>query len=311
MTLVPAPNLNPLPPLTPPPQVSRERLQAFLQALCGGYHANPYHNWQHAVGVLHGCYLMQRQGYTQGSEEFKLSPLQMLSLFVAALGHDIDHPGVSNAFLIASNAPLALCYNDESVLENHHAATTFGLLQDDRLNVLSGLTPEQRKEARLLIVKSILATDMAHHSEMIRELTEIAAQQRPVRALDVMQAYLHLADLSNPVLEWSLSKRWAALVCGEFRNQAAKETAAGLPVAPHLKCFAPGASDNELDVANLQLGFIDFVVAPLWNAAALLLPAAKERIAQLDQNRASWQAEKERLTAAAASAAAPAAARAK
>ena len=93
--------------------------------------------------------------------------------------HDTDHPGVMNPFLIATRHPLAVLYNERSVLENHHAATTFGLLQDDRLNVLSGLTPEQRKEARLLIVKSIMATDMAHHSEMIRELTEIAAQQRP------------------------------------------------------------------------------------------------------------------------------------
>ena len=63
-------------------------------------------------------------------------------------------------------------------------------------------------------------------------------------------------------------------------------------VAQHLKHL-----DTELDVAKLQLGFLDFVVAPLWNAAALLLPAAKERIHQLEANRAGWQAEKERLSA--------------
>ena len=45
-----------------------------------------------------------------------------------------------------------------------------------------------------------------------------------------------------------------------------------MPVAPHLQNL-----DTELDIAKLQLGFLDFVVAPLWNA---------------------WQAEKDRLTAA-------------
>ena len=130
-------------------KISHERLQGFLQAVCGGYHPNPYHNWQHAVCVLHGSYLMQRGGYTQGGDSVSyLTKLEQLSLLIAALGHDVDHPGVSNAFLVASNSPLALCYNDESVLENHHAAATFGLLQDQRLNVMSELDPDQRKEAR-------------------------------------------------------------------------------------------------------------------------------------------------------------------
>ena len=130
-------------------KISHERLQGFLQAVCGSYHPNPYHNWQHAVCVLHGSYLMQRGGYTQGGDSvLYLTKLEQLSLLIAALGHDVDHPGVSNAFLVASSSPLALCYNDESVLENHHAAATFGLLHDQRLNVMSELDPDQRKEAR-------------------------------------------------------------------------------------------------------------------------------------------------------------------
>ena len=64
-------------------------------------------------------------------------------------------------------------------------------------------------------------------------------------------------------------------------------------MAPHLQNL-----DTELDIAKLQLGVLDFVVAPLWNAAAMLFPTAKERIPQLEQNRAAWQAEKDRLTAA-------------
>lgn len=45
-----------------------------------------------------------------------LTPLEMFALAVAALGHDADHPGVTNAFLIATNEPLAVLYNDTAVL---------------------------------------------------------------------------------------------------------------------------------------------------------------------------------------------------
>ena len=43
-----------------------------------------------------------------------------LAAQVSALSHDIDHPGVSSNFLIATRDPLATQFNDSSVLENHH-----------------------------------------------------------------------------------------------------------------------------------------------------------------------------------------------
>ena len=272
--------------------IKLQPLSSLLQAVCAGYRPNPYHNFQHAVSVLHVSYLLHRAGppNVEGNDQppVVLSKLELLALFLAALGHDIDHPGVTNAFLCNSYAPLALCYNDESVLENHHAATTWTLLNDSRNDVLGGLAVEERKQVRNLIIKSILATDMAHHSHMVKHLTELAADHKPIEVMDVLTTVLHLADLSNPVQEWSLSRRWAQLVCQEFRNQTSREEELGLPVAPHLAKL-----DTDADIAKLQLGFLDFVVAPLWNAAAMLFPGAKERLDQLKSNRASWQREKE------------------
>lgn len=46
---------------------------------------------------------------------------------IAAAAHDIDHPGRSSAFLCNSRSPLAVLYNDLTVLESHHAATMFKL----------------------------------------------------------------------------------------------------------------------------------------------------------------------------------------
>lgn len=44
---------------------------------------------------------------------------------IAALGHDVGHPGLNNAFLVSTNQPIALVYNDNAVLENYHAYLTF------------------------------------------------------------------------------------------------------------------------------------------------------------------------------------------
>lgn len=41
---------------------------------------------------------------------------------MAALSHDVDHPGLNNGFLVNTLDEMALLYNDQSVLENHHVA---------------------------------------------------------------------------------------------------------------------------------------------------------------------------------------------
>ena len=53
-------------------------------------------------------------------------------MFVAALCHDIDHPGHTNAFEINISSELAIMYSDDCVLEHHHAATTFRVLRRRR-----------------------------------------------------------------------------------------------------------------------------------------------------------------------------------
>jgi len=47
---------------------------------------------------------------------------------------------------------LALMYNDESVLENHHLAVAFKLLQDTGCNILQNVPVKQRQALRRMVI---------------------------------------------------------------------------------------------------------------------------------------------------------------
>jgi len=258
--------------------IPADLLSRFIQSMSTSYNDNPYHNFPHALMVTHASFLLARAG--TGDRCPPLTRLQIFALLIAALGHDVDHPGVNNAFLVSSSSPLAICYNDKSVLENHHAATTFSLLRQHDL--LQAFVLEQRREIRKLIIAAILGTDMAHHHAMVRDLTESAASDRELEATEVVATFLHLADLSNCVVDWELSKTWAARVCEEGNAQAEREREMGLAAPPVVK----PEDFSDVDLAQRQLVFLNKWVGPLVNAAALYFPGASSRIEVLEANQA-------------------------
>lgn len=64
----------------------------------------------HAMLTL-GLYL-DENALTYGIIASNLPPLELLALYIAAAMHDFEHPGRTNAFIVATHAPLAILYND-------------------------------------------------------------------------------------------------------------------------------------------------------------------------------------------------------
>ena len=85
-------------------------------------------------------------------------------LLIAAIGHDVGHPGVNNAFLVSLNAPLAQLYNDRSVVESFHCAAFSQVLR--RHWPAAFMSSDMRK----LLINSILATDMGLHFDYMKRL---------------------------------------------------------------------------------------------------------------------------------------------
>merc|ERR1711988_2085707 len=99
-----------------------------------------------------------------------LTELDQFSLLIAAIGHDLGHPGVNNGFLSEVGHELALQYNDRSPLENMHTPKLFSIVAKEETNVFGSLTKEQYKEVRKLCIETILHTDMMGHTGMVKDL---------------------------------------------------------------------------------------------------------------------------------------------
>ena len=86
----------------------------------------------------------------------------------------MDHPGNNNVFETKTHSKLATLYNDISVLENHHAATFFFLIEDEDVNILSTFTGEEFNRIRKYIIDNILYTDMSKHFAFLGEIKGLA-----------------------------------------------------------------------------------------------------------------------------------------
>eukprot|EP00966_Prymnesium_polylepis_P171771 3972534-Prymnesium_polylepis.1 len=172
----------------------------FLCEIEARYGANSYHNSIHAAdvmltchhfvnitGVIHRLTKLQvlalllgaiihdfNHPGTSNAHEVKVCCSHALSLSLvrrprtcmeseelrAALRqrNRMCHPARSQV-----SSSLAICYSDQSVLERHHLASAFTLLNRPQCQVLKGLDAADYCEVRRLIIDLVLQTDLSKH----------------------------------------------------------------------------------------------------------------------------------------------------
>ncbi|CAL8090320.1 unnamed protein product [Calicophoron daubneyi] len=252
---------------------------------------NSFHNAVHATDVLHTTDVI----LTFNNVEALFSDLEIFATLFACVIHDIDHPGVSNQYLINANSELAILYNDNSVLENHHLSFAFELLaREPQCDVTSELTTEQRKFFRKMVINLVLSTDMSKHMSLLADLKTMVETQRAsgsnIISLDnyssriqILQSLIHAADLSNPTKPLRIYRQWVDRITQEMFRQGDLEREAGLEISP--MCDRKNAQVNEN-----QVSFIDYIIYPLWETLGeLLSPDSKIIMHNITQNR-EWYA---------------------
>ncbi|KFY70518.1 hypothetical protein V499_09105, partial [Pseudogymnoascus sp. VKM F-103] len=291
-------------------RLPKDKLLRFVIASRNGYNDFvPYHNFKHVVDVLQAVFhFLVRIGtlppFPQGTRVETepttrlvgmLRPFEALTLLIAAIGHDIGHPGVNNMFLTRINSPLARLYNDKSILESYHAAFY--------CNMLSKLWPAvvENEEMRELLTSCILSTDMGIHKEYMEKLTflkktmdelpdnkEVGEMELKTYREIACNMLIKCADISNVARPYACAAVWTDILTSEFSRQSDMETHLNIPSA----LFSPPARDM-VALAKSQTGFMSFFALPLFRGVEELMPTLDFCALEIDRNFAHWTAKSE------------------
>ncbi|KNC99177.1 serine/threonine protein kinase [Spizellomyces punctatus DAOM BR117] len=262
------------------------KLRAFFEQIEGAYHPLPYHNSTHGADVLQTVNMLLLSDPKMAANFTKM---EIFAACIASAVHDVDHPGLNNNFLVQSSHPLAIFYNDMSVLEFHHAAKAFEIAQQPETNVFDGLNNDQYREARKLIISMVVATDMAQHFHYINKLkSKIAAsalnwEESGDRAL-LLECAIKCADLNNSAKPIEQSRKWAFQVMQEFFLQGDRERKLGMPVSKFMDRY-------DTNIPKCQIGFIDILVVPLFDSWSQCIQTDFSRrcMDNISQNRSHWE----------------------
>ncbi len=300
-------------------RIPTDQLHTFLAACRSAYNSFvPYHNFRHVIDVLQAVFYFlvkletlppfpppSFNGSTPETHSpcpspkppipALLGPFDALTLLITAIGHDVGHPGVNNAFLVTLNAPLAQLYNDRSVLESFHCAAYSQILRRHWPSVFGGI------DMRQLMISSILATDMGLHFDYMKKLGWLQERLHEFKNSGVpgegwngrlQQEYRTLAcsllikcaDISNVARPFPTALRWTHILTDEFSRQACMEGDLGIPTA----LFAPPVRET-IELGQSQIGFINIFAYPLFHGVADVMPNMAFVIEEMLTNKRVWE----------------------
>ena len=141
-----------------------------------------------------------------------------------------------------------------------------------------------------MVIDMVLATDMSKHMSLLADLKTMVETKKVAGSgvllldnysdrIQVLQNMIHCCDLSNPTKPLHLYTEWVDRLMEESFKQGDKERELGLDISPL-------CDRNTVNVAKCQVGFISYIVHPLWETMAeLVFPDGQEIMSTLEDNR--------------------------
>uniref|UniRef100_A0A8C9M3S2 Phosphodiesterase n=1 Tax=Panthera tigris altaica TaxID=74533 RepID=A0A8C9M3S2_PANTA len=250
-----------------------DTMVTYMLTLEDHYHPDvAYHNSLHAADVLQSTHVL----LATPALDAVFTDLEILAALFAAAIHDVDHPGVSNQFLINTSEGV-LCGDWEQVVLRENFR---GVVRVSTVRGRASVAPHPQ----------VLATDMSKHMTLLADLKTMVETKKVTSSgvllldnysdrIQVLRNMVHCADLSNPTKPLELYRQWTDRIMAEFFQQGDRERERGMEISP--MCDKHTAS-----VEKSQVGFIDYIVHPLWETwADLVHPDAQEILDTLEDNR--------------------------
>uniref|UniRef100_A0A673YM61 Phosphodiesterase n=1 Tax=Salmo trutta TaxID=8032 RepID=A0A673YM61_SALTR len=263
-------------------KINMHTLARFCLMVKRGYRDPPYHNWMHAFSVSHFCYLLCKNLELSNY----LEDIEMFALFVSCMCHDLDHRGTNNSFQVASKSVLAGLYSSEgSVLERHHFAQTIAILNTQGCNIFEKLSRKDYQRMLDLMRDIILATDLAHHLRILKDLQKMADvgynTKDPQHHNLLLCLIMTSCDLSDQTKDWKTTWKIAGLIYKEFFSQGDLEKAMGNRPSEMMdreKAYIP----------ELQTSFMEHIAMPIYKLLQDLFPRSAELYETVATNREQW-----------------------
>ncbi|KAK2461203.1 hypothetical protein APHAL10511_006730 [Amanita phalloides] len=285
--------------------ISMQQISAFVHHLRRIYRLeNSYHNFEHALDVLQATYSYLREagvvpsvkilsiadrtwtskkGFDNGSLVTTLRLEGIFILFIAAIGHDVGHPGFTNYFMKIADAPLSRVYDGRSPLEHMHYQLLLRVMHHHGLTVLFN-DHTKGSYLRRLLLTSVLATDMSVHDDVMERLQHYLNHEQSTlssRQMLLSQVLLKCADISNPSRPYTISKYWATALMKEWAKQAIYEKS--LAFKPTVQeCTTP------LKEARSQVFFLEKFARPLLQLTTRAIPEMEKFLRECVKNKERW-----------------------
>ena len=277
--------------------LNQNKLDNFLTSLSNQYKPTTlYHNSMHGADVTQSSYIYLT--HSNAEKVAKTNVIDILSIIIAALGHDLGHPGLTNMFHMNDSTDIAITYNDISILENFHASLLFRTLRKSENNIFEKMSNIDYKIIRKRMISEILATDMANHGKVVSVIkSKIVVNENNEYKLNLLsgneqtkseeQQYLldfiiHLADLAHNTKLFNISLRWVSLLSEEFWRQGDLEKQKNLPVS--FLC-----DREKVNIPQSQKGFINGFIIPTFEILVSVFPSLKFTLDNANHNLKEWQ----------------------
>ena len=273
--------------------LQRSAFKSFVERVEAGYQSNDYHNHVHATDVTQAVAF-----FIETSLLEQIDPVHMFSLLVSAIVHDVGHPGVNNAYLVARQTEVAVRWNNVSVNENGHLFTAYSLL--NKYAILDDFDVDERNLILKLLQKMVLYTDMELHADLVRRVTEAGEREVDVETGTLKRVRnwsepwiplafaLHCADISNPARPYSLALHWGSEIVEEFYKQGDLQRSFNMKVDGFMDRSLAGPATTQ----SSQLGFIRYIVVPSIELLATFMPeVAQELMVHINDNIERYEAD--------------------
>ncbi|XP_056644945.1 cAMP and cAMP-inhibited cGMP 3',5'-cyclic phosphodiesterase 10A-like [Diorhabda sublineata] len=260
-------------------EIHQKNMIEFILSVKKCYRHNPYHNFEHAFNVTHCIFII----ISRNLEIFK--PIEVKSLLIAALCHDLDHGGFTNNFLQLTDDTLSQLY-DESILEHYHYRVAMTILKG--LRIYNNISKADFNCISKELKEAILATDLASYFKFRVKLLQLVNDNvfdfSNSRHRTLMKAIMMTSsDLSGNCKPFLVSKTICDNIYKEFYNQGDLEKKMGLTPLSLMD------REKSQMVPEDQVQFLTVIVLPCMDLLQRIFPNTRELHMEASILKKTWQ----------------------